>query len=212
MANWHFILDYETLANDSTNCAAIDCSYVAFDWDRFADNPYKFDELLGLTQRAKFDVQDQVKRHKFNVDMSVIEWWQTQAVEVKSLIKPSPNDITIETFLDDMIQYLNDYTPIKYWWSRSNTFDPVILGQQATRGGKLKEINKLLQFWKVRDMRTFIDAKTNFSLKKNDFVPVKDEAQWNKMFKQHSSRHDIVADILRLQTLTRLDMNLDVPE
>ena len=72
--------------------------------------------------------------------------------------------------------------------------------------------SQLLPHWKVRDTRSFIDGKTNFSLKSNGFIPIKDEARWNNVFKQHSSRHDIVADVLRLQTLVRLDNNLDIFE
>jgi hypothetical protein len=211
MAKWHFILDYETMGQDPTTCAAIDCSYVQFDWDRFTSkNPYTFNELLNMTKRAKFNVQDQVKRHGFQINQSTVEWWTQQDKEVRKLIRPSEEDITIEQFLGDLEMYLD--ASIKYWWSRSNTFDPIILWHMAAKGGFKDSIGKLLPHWKIRDTRSFIDAKTNFSLKSNGFIPIKNESMWNNIFKQHSSRHDIVADILRLQTLTRLDMDLDVPE
>lgn len=212
MANWHFILDYETMGQEPTTCAAVDCSYVVFDWDRFTSNPYKFNELLGMTKRAKFDVQDQVKRHGFNINPSTIEWWSKQDKEVRQLIRPSPNDVSIEVFLADLQVYLEKHPHLKYWWSRSNTFDPIILWHMSAKGGFKESISKLLPHWKIRDTRSFIDAKTNFSLKNNGFTPMKNETYWNEIFKQHSSRHDIVADILRMQTLTRLDMDLDVLE
>lgn len=212
MANWHFILDYETMGQDPTTCAAVDCSYVAFDWARFKNDPYTFDELLGMTQRAKFDVQDQVKRHGFNIDPSTVEWWSQQDKEVRQLIRPSQEDISIEVFLGNLQVYLEQHPYLKYWWSRSNTFDPIILWHMTAKANVKPVFAKLLPHWKVRDTRSFIDAKTNFSLKSNGFTPMKNETRWNEVFKQHSSRHDIVADILRLQTLTRLDLDLDVPE
>lgn len=212
MANWHFILDYETMGQDPTTCAAVDCSYVAFDWARFKNDPYTFDELLGMTQRAKFDVQDQVKRHGFNIDPSTVEWWSQQDKEVRQLIRPSQEDISIEVFLGNLQVYLEQHPYLKYWWSRSNTFDPIILWHMTAKANVKPVFAKLLPHWKVRDTRSFIDAKTNFSLKSNGFTPMKNESRWNEVFKQHSSRHDIVADILRLQTLTRLDLDLDVLE
>ena len=213
VANWHFILDYETMGQDPTTCAAVDCSYVCFDWDRFtSDNPYTFHDLLNMAQRAKFDVQDQVKRHGFQIDQSTVEWWSQQEKEVRALIKPSESDISIEAFLVDLQTYLERHRFVKYWWSRSNTFDPIILWHMTSKANVKAAFSQLLPHWKVRDTRSFIDGKTNFSLKSNGFIPIKDEARWNNVFKQHSSRHDIVADVLRLQTLVRLDNGLDILE
>lgn len=214
VASNHFILDYETLSQDATRCAAIDCSYVVFDWDRFTsrDDPYTFEELLSQTHKAKFDVTDQVKRHSFVIDKSTLDWWSTQGPAARNLLKPSLDDITIEKFFSNLTEYLERHNYIKYWWSRSNTFDPVILWQQASKCGMSERIGKLLPHWKIRDTRTFIDAKTNFSMKSNGFCPLKNEDRWNEVFVQHSSRHDIVADVLRLQTLVRLEKDLDILE
>lgn len=212
MAKWHFILDYETMGQDPTVCAAVDCSYVCFDWDRFtSEDPYTFNGLLNRTQRAKFDVQDQVKRHGFQIDPSTVEWWSQQDREVRQLIRPTLEDIKIEDFMIDLENYLEGKS-IKYWWSRSNTFDPIILWHMAQKAGYKLTIAKLLPHWKVRDTRSFIDGNTNFSLKSNGFTPIKDEKRWTELFKQHSSRHDIVADVLRLQTLVRLGNNLEIFE
>lgn len=213
VAKWHFILDYETMGQDPTTCAAVDCSYVCFDWDRFtSEDPYTFNGLLNLTQRAKFNVQDQVKRHGFNIDPSTVEWWSQQEKEVRQLIRPTQEDISIETFLADLQVYLEQHPYLKYWWSRSNTFDPIILWHMTAKANVKPVFAKLLPHWKVRDTRSFIDGNTNFSLKSNGFVPIQDETRWNELFKQHSSRHDIVADVLRLQTLVRLGNNLEIFE
>ena len=65
-------------------------------------------------------------------------------------------------------------------------------------------LNEYLMFWRVRDTRTFIDAKFDFKTK-NGFVPVSDEAYWSEAFKEHDSIHDIAADILRLQAIHRAE-------
>ena len=44
----------------------------------------------------------------------------------------------------------------------------------------------------------------------NSFCPISDESKWNKIFQQHDSTHDIAADVLRLQTLTRLDNDMEI--
>jgi hypothetical protein len=66
-------------------------------------------------------------------------------------------------------------------------------------------------FWPVRDTRTWIDAKLNFP-KQNGFVPLSDEEYWNKTFVKHDSRYDIAADILRLQTIARLENDMEQPK
>jgi hypothetical protein len=213
VAKWHFILDYETMGQDPTTCAAVDCSYVCFDWDRFtSDEPYTFNGLLNMTQRAKFSVQDQVKRHGFQIDQSTVEWWSQQDPEVRKLIRPANDDISIEIFLADLQVYLERHPYLKFWWSRSNTFDPIILWHMTAKAKVKPVFANLLPHYKVRDTRSFIDGHTNMTLKSTGFVPMKDEKRWESLFKQHSSRHDIVADILRLQTLVRLGNNLEITE
>ena len=110
--------------------------------------------------------------------------------------------------MNNFINYLKAAGKINYWWSRSNTFDPIILQRWAKAAGRHAEIEELLKFWSVRDTRTWIDAKLDFP-KKNGFCPVTDEEYWNKTFVQHDSRFDIAADILRLQTIARLENDME---
>jgi hypothetical protein len=100
---------------------------------------------------------------------------------------------------------------LRRWWSRSNTFDHVIILRLAEYAGRRAEVESALEFWRVRDTRTFIDAKLDFP-KINGFIPVKDESYWAKAFVQHSSKHDIAADVLRMQTITRLEHDLEQTE
>lgn len=212
MTNQHFILDFETLGQDVSKIPILDCSYMVFDWDRFtSNNPYTLEELLQNAQKDKLDVVSQVKEFGASYTQRDIDWWLAQSVTAKKVLKPSSEDIRIEKFIENIIGYLkfmSNNTKINYWWSRSNTFDPLILESWSKVLGRQDEIYGLLKFWLVRDTRTFIDAKLNFP-KKNGFVPLADEEYWNKTFVPHDSRFDIAADILRLQTITRIENDME---
>ena len=208
---WHFILDTETMGSESTTCAVVDFSYVCFDWDRFIKDPYTFDELLSLVQRSKLDVQHQVKEFGFKVDKDTVAWWSQLPAEVRVMAKPNKDDLTLDQFFDKLNTYLSGYDKIHYWWSRANSFDPVILWRMIKHRDDKHLINDKLPHWKLRDTRTFIDARANFPIK-TSFIPFKDEIKWNSLFKEHNSVHDIIADILRLQVLIRLENDLDPVE
>lgn len=211
MANKHFIFDMETMGQDTQKCVLLDCSYVVFDWDVFYADGYTFRELEGLVKRAKFDVQHQVKDHGYVIEKSTLEWWKSQSASVRDKIQPSSEDVTLARFLEDLGDYLEDTAgTLKYWWSRSNAFDPVILWRLTDNLINSGKAAKHLSHWKIRDTRTFIDAKTNFCLDHNGFIPVEDEEEWNRVFQKHNSSHDIIADILRLQTLVRIEAGLSV--
>jgi hypothetical protein len=45
--------------------------------------------------------------------------------------------------------------------------------------------------------------------KKNGFVPVSNIKKWEYNFNAHDSKHDIAADILRLQTIVRAEADLE---
>lgn len=181
----------------------VNCSYYVFDWDRFtSDNPYTFKELIKEMQFVKFDIKEQVD-NGCTYSEKDLEWWLSHDESVKAQLDPSPEDITVQQFVYILTDYLKN-KKIKNWWSRANCFDPCLLQRSFEQYASNDELNKLLSFWKVRDVRTYIDTRFNFSLKKNGFCPIDDEEMWNKYFKAHDSRHDVAADILRLQKLERL--------
>ena len=205
MTNWHFIHDYETLAQNCLNGAAINCAYVVFDWDRFLDNPYTFEELVKETQYDKFLVKEQVKDFGYKIEDSTLDWWKQQDKEVRKKILPDESDISLKQFCYNMFTYLKDYD-IKYWWSRSNTFDPIFTQRFAELSGMTNEFRESLKFWLVRDTRTFIDAKTNFNKKMNSFIPTPPHIVINK----HDCIHDVAIDVLRLQALIRYENDLEM--
>lgn len=204
-----FILDFETLGTDTSSCPIIDVSYYIFDWNRFTTDPYTFEELISSIIKKKVSVQDQVRTYGFKIEPATVEWWSKQDKKVRDMIKPLDTDLYLHDFMNDLLSYLNT-EKIFRWWSRSNTFDPIILYRIAKVLNKTDELNRALAHWNVRDMRTFIDAKFSFQNKTNGFIPMKDGDKWNSMFEQHNSVHDVAADILRLQTITRFENDLEV--
>lgn len=208
----HFIFDMETMGQNVFKLPVIDCAYVVFDWDKFtSDEPYTFDELLSLIKKDKLDVKDQVKRFKNVIEDSTIKFWKDQSKEVRQAIAPREDDLKVEEFIDNLFNYLRGYSKVKYWWSRANTFDPIILQRMCRDVGVSTTLDELLSFWLIRDTRSHIDAITGYT-RKTSFIPMKDEEKWKSLFKLHDSRHDVAADILRLQILARLDENMEIPE
>ena len=203
-----FILDFETLGQDALRCPAIDCPIATFYWERFLDEPYTFEELTsGHCERLKVSVEDQVKNYGAKIEKNTVKFWQDQSPEVQKHIAPRKDDLTQEEFCDKFIGYLANQPKIEYWWSRANVFDPLILWRIMTDCNRHYSLNEYLMFWRVRDTRTFIDAKFNFSTK-NGFVPVADEKYWESAFAAHDSVHDIAADIMRLQAIHRAENDL----
>lgn len=209
MPKQHLILDFETMGQDVFHIPILDCSYMVFDWDRFiTDKPYSLIELVENAKHDKVKVKEQCEIYGAKFTKRDLEWWESQGDEAKKILKPSKDDVSVGIFIDRFISYIENKT-IGYWWSRSNTFDPLILQRWATVVGKFDVISQYLQPWLVRDTRTFIDAKFNFP-KVNGFIPVSDEQYWNKTFIKHDSRFDIAADILRLQAICRAENDMEM--
>lgn len=202
------ILDFETFGKDAQKCAVIDVSVMVFNWDKMlTDDPYTTKDI-GLARRFKLSVTDQVKNWGYEVDSSTVEFWQEQSAEVRRHIKPREDDLTVPEFCSQFISYLAGSPKIDYWWSRSNTFDPIILGRLFESQDRLLHMEEYLKYWRIRDTRTFIDAKLDFP-KVNGFNPVSDEALWESTFKAHDSSWDILADVLRLQAIYRAEHDLE---
>ena len=202
------IIDFETMGTEPTNCAVIDVSVMVFDWDKMlSDDPYTVRDIT-RTKTFKLSVADQVKNYNYLVEQGVLEFWQQQPKEVKAKIKPQTTDLTVQEFVKQFHDYIIDAN-VKRWWSRSNTFDPVILTRLFDSQGKKEHLYGYLKYYLVRDTRTYIDAKFNFENQKNGFCPVADEAAWEATFKPHDSSWDILADVLRLQAIVRAENDME---
>lgn len=205
MRGKNFIFDFETLGTDLVNgFPVIDVAYTVFDADRFLTKAYTFKELVDQMQHAKFDVADYCKRFGYKPEKSTLAWWESQSKEALKNIRPLKTDIKVDQFADELITYLTANKP-DFWWSRGNTFDPIVMYRIFDDLNRSDEFNKVCPHWSVRDVRTYIDAKFDFNENiKNGFVL----PEWEADFVAHSSKHDVAADILRLQKIVR-SINLD---
>ena len=127
---------------------------------------------------------------------------------MRRLAIPSDNDLTLPQFTDQFLADLYNGPKIEYWWSRNNTFDPTVLWRLVWTQDSKYRLNEYLMHWRVRDVKTWIDAKFNFTTK-SGFCPFEDEDLFNSLFKQHDSAHDVVADVLRLQAIFRAENDLE---
>ena len=202
------IFDFETIGANVFKCPAVDCAFATFSWERFLLNPYSFKNPPEV-KKFKLSILDQYKNYGFTYEESDLEFWASKPKEVRDNLKPTSSDLTVSEFVDGVIEYLKDQPKISYWWSRSNTFDPIILQRLFHTQNKTSELNQYLKFWTVRDTRTHIDAKMNYSTN-NGFVPVSNKDEWDLQFKAHDSSHDIIADIMRLQAIHRAEHDLEI--
>ena len=207
--NNDLIIDFETMGQDESNCAVVDCAAMFFEWNRFTSGkPYSFEELLGRTKRFKLNVKHQVVEHNYVVEPETVQFWQTTDPETKARIVPQKDDLTVTQFCDQFIEMLSSNKKVDYWWSRSNNFDPPIIWRLMRRAKRYHDFNQYVMFHRLRDVRTYIDAKFDFQTV-NGFVPVSDEQYWAKTFKPHNSEHDVAADVMRLQAITRAENEME---
>ena len=205
------MIDFETMGSNAQNCAVIDCSTIVFDWGRFLEKPYSFEELLDISKRYKLSIIDQVKKYGFKVEEDTVDFWSQQTEDVRKMIKPKKSDLTVEHFTKLFINDLKKAPKIEYWWSRNNTFDPTVLWRLMWTQQSKYTINEYLMHWRVRDIKTWVDAKFDFSTP-NGFVPISDQDYWNETFMRHNSTHDAAADVLRLQAIYRAENDLGMIE
>jgi hypothetical protein len=200
----HCIIDFETMGLNTNNCVVIDISAMVFDWDKFSsDKPYTLDDIAQV-RKFKFDIKEQVSKYGFVIEESTIKFWESQPKEVRKNITPQKSDITLEEFVEEFINFLIPHGKIHRWWCRGNSFDAPILWRIFDTLSKKNRILEYLPHWALRDSRTWIDAKLDFP-KKNGFVPIEYAEQWETSFKAHDSSWDILADVLRFQTIDRAE-------
>ena len=204
-----FIFDMETLGARVHSCPVVDMAYTTFEWDRFVQEPYSFQELATNMKTVKLSVKDQVDNYGCKFTKEDVQWWEKLPKEARDKLKRTPNDLTVVKFCDTILQYLREQVNVDYWWSRGNTFDPVIISRLMDDTNNEYIFKEYLKFHKVRDIRTHIDAKLNYP-KKNGFVPVSDVEYWEKAFVAHDSTHDVAADIMRLQAIHRAENDLEM--
>lgn len=205
----HLFIDFETFGRNTQDAALIDLSVFVADTDKMiSDKPYNLHTLNEIT-RFKLSVKDQVDNYGWKVYEDTVKFWSTVSEEARKHIRPLKTDLTVEQFVDAFLKFLIESGKIDYWWSRSNTFDPILLWRIFDTVNKYNHMNEYLPFWRIRDVRTYIDVKLDFP-KKNGFIPIQDEETWNKNFVEHNSSWDVLADVLRMQAILRAENDLEL--
>jgi hypothetical protein len=191
------------------DCAMIDCAVFVADTEKMLSNkPYTMENIVDI-KKLKLSVKDQVENYGWKVYDDTLQFWQSLPADVRKHVKPLSDDLTVKEFVEEFTNFLIQSGKIDYWWSRSNTFDPFLLWRLYESQKKTPTINEYLPYWRVRDIRTFIDAKLDFP-KINGFVPIKNQTVWDTNFKQHNSSWDVLADVLRMQAILRAEEDLEL--
>lgn len=187
------IYDFETLSQDQQSGVVLSMAMLNFSETRFTGElAYTFDELVDLTHFIKFDVSEQVKKYNRKIDKSTLEWWNDQGELAKEQLKPSVEDVSIDTLYSFFI--VNKSANVKKIYTRGNTFDPIFMENL------MKQINKPMpyEWWEVRDTRSLIEGLSWGIGLKNNFIPGGCED-----FIHHNPIHDIAIDVMRIQALVR---------
>ena len=205
-------IDFETMGDDVLEpCAAVDMSIIVGDTEKMlSDNPYSCKDVI-LAKKFKLSVKDQVSNYGFVVQDRGVKFWQEVSPEARKHVKPSADDLTVEQFINQLINHLNIIGKFDYWFSRGNTFDPIILQRLFKVVGKTYTFKEYFRFNRVQDMRSFINAKMEYPVTTN-ITPIQDEVFWKSVFVEHDSAWDVLADLLRYQTILRLENDLEQPK
>ena len=189
----NLIYDFETLG-PAENGAVVSLAMLKFDENLYEDKPYNYDDLLSRVEYAKFNVVEQVEKFDRIIDKKTLEWWQRKSPEAQAQLKPSKDDISIE----DMYEFFTDCIgpdTLKKAYTRGNGFDPIVLESV------LKYFKKEVPYpwWIIRDTRSMLDGMCWGSSLDNKFIP----KEYEDKFVHHDPRHDIVMDVMRMQTVAR---------
>lgn len=188
------IFDFETLSQNPVKGALISCALVTFDIDILPSNKYTYEEVLSKVKYFKFDVKNQVELWNRTVDPKTVDWWQQQSKEAFATIKPSKEDRPLNDFLPWFSSNFNR-DKLKYVFTRNNTFDPVIV--QSICNDYIPPQTMPYDWWKIRDTKSLIMGLTYGTDIRDSFIPPDAENKYVK----HDPRHDVVLDVMRLQTL-----------
>jgi hypothetical protein len=188
------IYDFETLSQEPADGVAVCLAWLVYDEKRLSDNPYTYEELLDLTEFVKFNVEEQVEIYNRQIQSDTLNWWKSQPAEARSVLTPSEDDVSI-TELPKLLRNKIPFSDLKKAYTRGNTFDPIMLRSLYKNVGE----EDPTAWWIIRDTRSMIEGMS-FGIKlKNNFIP---EGLEDK-FVAHDARHDIVMDVMRMQTLAQ---------
>jgi hypothetical protein len=206
-------IDFSMLGYHPEDCVLLDCSVGVADTEKMiSENPYSSMDAFKATKRFKLDIASQ-KELGFIAHQSGVDFWKTQSKElIERVLKPSKNDLSVTDFTSNFIEHIISSGRIGTWWSWNSMDDAAILWRLFRSVNKEAVIREYLPRHKARDVGTFIDAKFDLNNKKLDFVPVSDVEYWNKIYVKTDSTMEVMANIMRIQTILRAENDLEIPQ
>ncbi|AZU98597.1 exonuclease [Acinetobacter phage AB-Navy71] len=204
-----FIIDLETLGN-KPDCIVVDLSVLVFDPDPTVVQ--SLDELIANGRRFKLNLQSQ--KGIRSTTPSTVKWWSEQSPEAKKNLLASPEDLTVEEAITQVLDFLKR-SNINQWksqgWCRGMSFDFPIFVDMIRQAFKTNDTDKLepIKFHCQRDIRTAIEA---YSLVRGmTKTPLRKGVLDG--FVHHDSIHDCAKDVIMLKTAQRYALQLeDMPE
>lgn len=185
------IYDFETLGQDPEDSVVLSLAALNYDEDRFGVNSYGYEELLDEVVQIKFDVQEQVTKYKRTINKDTLTWWKGQSEEARKVLIPGPGDVSIDKLHEFMLAL--EPGSSKKVYTRGNTFDPMFLRSVIRQTG----FEDPFKWWTIRDTRSMIDGLAFGNNISDKFIP----PQYKDVFVPHAADHDVVMDVMRMQTL-----------
>lgn len=204
-------IDFAMLGYHPEDCAILDCSVGTVDTDKMlSSTPYTVMDALKSTKRFKLDVVSQKEQGSI-VYQDGVDFWKSQSAElVNRVTKPSPTDISVSSFTSFFVEHLISVGKVDTWWSWNSMDDAAILWRLFRMVDKEAVIREYLPRHKARDLATFIDTKFDLGRKKLDFVPIADEEYWSKVYVKVDSTAEVMANIMRMQTILRAENDMEM--
>ena len=187
------IYDFETMSQNPVDGVVVSFAMVSYDPQRFADNPYTYQEILDKTQYMKFDVEDQVKNYNRKIEKATLEWWSQQNKEAQKKLAPSADDKSIADLYGFFI--VNKPVNLNKVYTRRNTFDPIFMTSLMKATGNPEPYD----WWSVRDTISYIEGLSYGVDLNPGFIP---EGLEDK-FVKHDPTHDIAMDVMRMQAIVQ---------
>lgn len=187
------VFDLETLAVKPRSAVILSLAIIPFTLDKVED----YADIVKRGFYRKCDAIAQLKAGGMKED-DTVAWWREQSEEAqRNAFLPSNDDILVQQAFLEAIDWIKqtDYSfKDSHIWSRGVAFDfPKI----EYRFDQVKEGDDPVNYWRVRDIRTFVDCLTGSS---------------NGIFKQpepqgfikHHALHDCARDVLMMQTIAAM--------
>lgn len=187
------IYDFETMSQNPVDGVVVSFAMASYDPQRFADNPYTYQEILDKTHYMKFDVEDQVKNYNRKIEKATLEWWSQQNKEAQKKLAPSADDKSIADLYGFFI--VNKPVNLNKVYTRRNTFDPIFMTSLMKATGNPEPYD----WWSVRDTISYIEGLSYGVDLNPGFIP---EGLEDK-FVKHDPTHDIAMDVMRMQAIVQ---------